>query len=754
MSSRKWIKNIILVVIFMAVISIIALFAFKLINKKSLYVETTSLQEFAGANILSETAYNDKYLCQILSSYNPTDSNSDFDAAIFSMLIYDLKDGSTASIDMVNPERRSLQIGGNVCTYASEGITITDESILVSFTCWNFKENNDSGKRDIVSIEPVIYSYSLEGDYTGSIFLDNDETMILKQGEIEADCDYIYLVEYPYITDNVNSDTSPNTEYLMVYDYEGNLIYKRNVYENAQLIKDSNKGILLSDDNQISHIYGMEDTFISEIKPSTVIIQSGDNKYDYLYKKGVEIYGYSVANKKETKVLKVDDSFEMMNVGLVYYFEDMLYSAYNRGDVSADTLLTLKYGPEANKDNDNKIVIATIDAYYKDGRLSDSFVAKHPSYHVEIKQYQKQEDLIEGIAKGDRIDLIDLRNIDVNKLYDKGLLVDYYELIDDKELDKSDYIAEVMNVFEADGHLYEAFWGYYPITVITNNSVNIDEWNYEELLRVTESNKNLFYREEMMDFAYLTSYNSILNLSEQSGKIPARSCDFYNDKFKSDFSNTKMYPAFEEVFPDEDVQIDWIDLLEKRGMIERSVSIYDLVAISDYNDKRMGVMNIVGYPIDDESVSYLYEVNNIGILSTTNNKELAWEYVRPLFTAEYQAVECYRSGAFPTNKEALDILNDVICSTKEHEVAYIGSVPKFSSNKAFDKEYDNFAFEYANRVNIEKYEGQLMNARRYQSDDFIKEVILEEAQGYWRSSKTVDDCLDIITSRVNIYINE
>lgn len=201
-------------------------------------------------------------------------------------------------------------------------------------------------------------------------------------------------------------------------------------------------------------------------------------------------------------------------------------------------------------------------------------------------------------------------------------------------------------------------------------------------------------------------------------------------------------------------EIDLISLLEKRGSVETSLNIYDLAFLSYYNDNNNQDIIIAGYPMEDGNYSFYGEAIQVGILSSSKQKNLAWEYIRPYFTSEFQTIECYRNGFFPTRKDVLNILNEIICLKSEKEVQYVGVLQEYSGNRALDYTYNDIQWGPADIVKVQKYEEELSHAKKYPSKDRIQSILLEESESFWEGNKTAQDCLKVVNSRVKIFLEE
>lgn len=760
---KKSIIIILALVAIVAVVSATAIFFVKQRDKKYNHIDKINLQSYAGNNVLSESAFDNGYICQIFNSYNPQETDSNFEEGKFYILLYNINDNESVFYPIQKPSQRTMKDDDSreSFTYLYDNIAMVDDLIIVSFTTAKYIENN-AGSKTLSYFEPTVFLYSKDGDFQGEFPLkeitDIDAAMIPNQGSLVADGNYLYAISSANTNistpernrENKNEEIFDN--YLTVYDYKGDCVYYKKISMNSSLTKAYDEGAILCDDGKISFINGDLEQAVNDINSINSVLQCGNGNYSIVYQKKNSIYGYNAENNKSTKLMTLSNETQMRITSQgAYYWNDEIYCAYNEGSVTSDTLIMLKRGKEKEqKDNGTKLVIGTTNEFFSLGKLSTDFHKMHSEYQIEIREYESEEQLIEAIAKSEQIDLVDLSSINQKTLEDKGLLVDFYKYIDaDSDLSRDDFNEDVMKIFETDGHLYEAFPGYFPVTILVKSSVMEQNWNYDQLTNIAEKNSSFFYREEMLNYAYLRYKNAIY-----SNESTSSSCNFTNSLFLTEFEKTKDYTSYEALFSNETDNINIMDIFEKRGMIETSLNIYDLAFMSYYNENNSDEMIIAGYTMDDGNYSYYGEAISLGILSNSSQKDMAWEYVKPYFTKEFQTVECFRSGFFPTRKDSLNLLNEVICSKNDKKIECIGDISAFSGNRAFDFQYDTIEWGPANLSNIQQYEESLVPAIKYPTKNEIYSMLAEEAEPYWNGNKSAKECMDTVNSRVSIYLKE
>ena len=773
-NSKRFILTGFIIVVSLLFFIFAIIVALKISNKGNTYVESLSLQDINDSNICMFGSFHNGKLIQYMvpgNKSNPAEGISYENGHSF--LFYDLANKTSESVQITDPSAlkekiESLSEGEYTeDMYAYKSISITNEYIFLSFVNYRFKRKEGVQKGKIQYINPVIYMYSLDGEYIRDFSLEDSESLdailIPSEGNMVCDDNYLYIIcqsDYMHSSKEITrrgdaGDFNPeNAEYyLAVYNFEGDLLKTDEVSGKARLTASLYNGAILQDGKKVVFFQGTQSKNVKNNFKDSYVIQSSDSKYDFLYLKDYDVFGYDIDSAKSKRIIKSDqDNIANMQItvsGTAYYYNDKIYNSYNNAAFQ-DMLVVLNQGKDknSNKNVEKKLRIACIGTP-TEGRLNQIFRAKHPDYEVEFVEFENEGQFLEAIGKGEQIDIVNLGGLDENNLIEKNLLEDYYLYIENEtSLSKDDFIPEVMNVFEADGSLYEATSGYFPLTVLAFESVLTDkkEWNYETLNSIMQDNPKEFYREEVLDYAYVYMQDELIN---------GKNCDFTIPGFVEVFENSKKYRSMQDIYGfNDDENVDWIALLEKRKFVKTMVSYTDLAFLSDYNKNHSEKIIILGQPTKEGNVSFYAESVKYGILSSSNEKEVAWDWVKPLFSKDYQLTECYMNGFFPTRKDVLAELNTIICATDSINISSIGEISEFESNTAFGYSYPDLKWGAADLSEVEKNEKDLQNASKYNGSDMIYGILREEADAYWIGSKNAKDCLDVVNSRVKIYLGE
>ena len=162
----------------------------------------------------------------------------------------------------------------------------------------------------------------------------------------------------------------------------------------------------------------------------------------------------------------------------------------------------------------------------------------------------------------------------------------------------------------------------------------------------------------------------------------------------------------------------------------------------------------VGFPTDEGIGSTLAAISSYAISAKSANKDGAWEFVKSFITEEAQMKE-ERSDywGLPILKAAL-----------EDSAQYITQKPYYIDAEGNKVEYENtvwinnqeVAIEPATEEEAQKWIDFVLSVEvkgSYDYDDAL-EIINEEAAAYFSGQKTVEAVMEIIQSRMNIFISE
>jgi len=428
-------------------------------------------------------------------------------------------------------------------------------------------------------------------------------------------------------------------------------------------------------------------------------------------------------------------------------------------DMTTDLLLFTKT-PISQLPVRTEITLATVWMNWELRNAIINFNRTSQTYRIKVIDYSEfntDDDWGAGLTRlttdiiaGNIPDILDLDNLPFHQYVARGLLVDFYPLIDsDPELNRSDFIESVFRTAEVNGGLYRLFSSFSISTLIGSPAVLGPQpgWNMEEFIAVLNANPQA----DMPLGQWLTRdnfllYNVVLNMDQ-----------YINWATGEAFFNTGEFAQlleFSTRFPDslDYENMEWIDegeLVATGRQIMTTGWISEFSSIQNYIRMFGGEVVYKGFPTESRRGSSLQIGSSLAITTTCKSQEGAWEFMRLFLTADWQRDNM--SWMFPTNKTVFNEMVERAMTADEDDYYSIARPAPM-----YDIGYDmwtppppltqaevNQVIELIDSVSgIVNFEETLIN------------IIQEGAQDFFGGRGSAQDAARVIQNRVSIYIAE
>ncbi len=394
-------------------------------------------------------------------------------------------------------------------------------------------------------------------------------------------------------------------------------------------------------------------------------------------------------------------------------------------------------------------------------------------YKIIVEDYSKyatNEDWQAGITRlnneiisGNVPDIIQCStNLPLENYASKGILADFYELMDnDETINREDYAENVFKAYEIDGKLYELPTQFYAWTVLGKTSIFGEDTSltWDELAAV-----QVQYPEAQV-FAEMTKSNALSNalmfsysqlVDEATGE-----CHFNSDMFKNILEYANSFPAeinWDELYSDDNYWLTY-----QSQYIEDKTLLYQTTIYSIYEAWSGGFRNFteavtpVGFPTDNGQGSVLSAMESYAISAKSANIEGAWDFVKSFITREAQMPEedadVYYIWGLPILKEALEAQAMTI-TTKPYWIDENGEKVEYNNSVWIGDQ--EIPMDPASEEEAQKWVDFILSIDKKGGYDYEQamEIISEDVEGYFSGKKTVDDVAGIIQSRMDIFISE
>lgn len=391
-------------------------------------------------------------------------------------------------------------------------------------------------------------------------------------------------------------------------------------------------------------------------------------------------------------------------------------------------------------------------------KTSDQYrilVKDYSTYNTNEDWTAGQTRLNSDITSGQMPDIMLLNDMSSYGNYvAKGALADIGALLEaDEELGKLEYLQNVWDAYSVKGKLYAVVPGFNVRTMVAKKSLvgEPQSWTMEdaEAVLATMPEGASVFGEMMRDtyIYYMMSYAGQDFIDVETGK-----CNFDSQSFIDMLKYAKTLPT---EYP-QDYWEDYDYFYYESQYRENRALLYDLY-ISNIRDCKYQIkgyigeeVSFVGFPTSDSNGSTLSPGNYTFMLSAkSKHLDGAWKFVRQFLTEEYQNEDQYY---MPVLKSAF--LN------KAKEATERSYWLDEDGNKEY---YDDTWYINGEEIVLEPFTQEevdaicefiyTVNRTAYYNDD-IRNIITEEAEAYFSGQKSVQEVVDIIQSRAQVFVNE
>lgn len=399
--------------------------------------------------------------------------------------------------------------------------------------------------------------------------------------------------------------------------------------------------------------------------------------------------------------------------------------------------------------------------------------------YVDYSQYNTDEDYTLGQTRlGDDIlagnvpdVLIADQQFSVSKYVSKGLFADLYTFIDkDESMKREDFLENILAGCEIDGKLYEIPTNFYiqgligpKETVDTFRDLTIRE--FVDKLSTLPEGVTFFRdgdvtRETLLQLLFLTNYQNFID--RKTGK-----CSINNDECRALLEFAKMMP--EKSLWDRDgfdsSTFDWDvynNMFRDGKALAQQVSIGDFSGIQDYSYSygQDTELDFIGFPAPDRA-GMSFTTANLKFLVSAKGAfpDASWEFVKIFLADDYQTNQ---SWGFPVKKAALDAKKQAMLDQiKEREEnpdengdgTIIGGAQATVTSDVY---YDDVYYRReVTAADVETVYGYACTAKKqFVYDTSLFDIINEEASAYFAGTKTLDEILPLMESRITIFLSE
>lgn len=167
-------------------------------------------------------------------------------------------------------------------------------------------------------------------------------------------------------------------------------------------------------------------------------------------------------------------------------------------------------------------------------------------------------------------------------------------------------------------------------------------------------------------------------------------------------------------------------------------------------------VSFVGYPNSERKGNLLQPVNgSFAISARSDNKEGAWEFLKTMFSEEYQdSLIGENSWGFPVRKSSLEKKFEQDMTPTYYEDENGVQVEEMKTSWGYDDfELDIYA---ATKEEVDAVRELIASADKLTGtvDEQLVNIVMEEAEAFFSGQKSARDAAAVIQNRIQIYVNE
>ena len=382
--------------------------------------------------------------------------------------------------------------------------------------------------------------------------------------------------------------------------------------------------------------------------------------------------------------------------------------------------------------------------------------SKH--YRVELIEYvdrngdwsgiifqEARNKFVLDVLAGKAPDIMVLETTMYQDLVGSGLFEDLYDFLDnDPELNRSDLI-DAMKKTEVNGSLHQIF-PFFAIGTVFGDPKTVGtepRWNFDEFKDFMDNNPQA----ELIMGKFITLDGLINTMFSPEDFInwEVGTTNFDSDAFKNILEFIKSYYS-ENILLDISQSLLWLDN-EVEQRIKTGTQLITSGVITSFADYKTvstlfgGEIINKGNPRENSPGSLLFSDASLAILTTSNNKEGAWEFLRMFLTEDWQQRNISTHWySLPTNRA-------VMARALEDSMNQSSRSSMFQTNQLTDPLTQDDVNAFLALIDSAEFP----SIYNYQQ---LNEIIYEGIHDYLNDLISVEDAARIIQSRAMRFVSE
>jgi ABC-type glycerol-3-phosphate transport system substrate-binding protein len=399
-----------------------------------------------------------------------------------------------------------------------------------------------------------------------------------------------------------------------------------------------------------------------------------------------------------------------------------------------------------------------------------NFNKNSDQYRIQLVEYSNlyntAEDYMAGadrlnsdIASGRVPDILLISNdLPVQNYMHMGLFADLKPFVDkDEELDMADLIPNVVEAYSVDGEWYQLVPEFVIMTTIAKSSIVGTEpgWTLKEATDLVAGRPEESELFESMTRDSMLQYVMWMG-SSQFVDWATGSCAFDGEAFIELLEYIKSLPAEIDYSTMEGRYDDFNDYLTpyRNGRIlAMPMELYSLSTFNRMEKEYFGEQSTpIGFPTEEGNGSTLMPRKAFAMSAHSANQDGAWEFLRYYLTDEYQISEDNYYYGLPISMEAFNMRAE---EATQRPFYLDENGEKVETDDYYMIDGQEVIVEPMTPERLEEIKNFIFSVNTtVEINDALLNIIQEEAAPYFEDQKSVQEVVDIIQSRAQIYVSE
>lgn len=397
-----------------------------------------------------------------------------------------------------------------------------------------------------------------------------------------------------------------------------------------------------------------------------------------------------------------------------------------------------------------------------------AFNRSQDEYYIEIIKYGEDSytdglnALNADLSAGKGPDILEIENEQLLYQYGrKGMIEDLYPYLEEGEgLRREDFMENILAAFEMDGKLYGMVPFFKIMSLIGNpNCMDADRVTFAQLKGMYEENKD---DEDILVYNGLTKsyllYYCIFPSIESFVNMENHTCDFVDTDFQE-------LLEFSFQFADYDMRnydrmfADYDKLQENKMYLYFGGPIGNFADYTHYRGLMGKSAPLIGFPSLD-GCGPMINTNSsyLAINSKSKHKDVAWQFICTFLEDQYLTSHDNYTAAvgFPVTESGFEqvvqkALEENVVLDAEGNAALGDDCISYTSSKGEERTYPIYPLTKEEASYIREI---VRNAEPNKDYEQIETIIYEEIESYWNGTKSVQEVMEVIQNRSQLYLNE